>query len=360
MQKQSPKIHRRKFAGFTLVELLVVITIIGILISLLLPAVQAAREAARRLQCSNNIRQCGLALMNYESQWRFFPPSSYYKSTSPDSDREHWANWVIVTLPFMEQQALHDSFDLTLPISNAANRAARGVSLSTMLCPSDPNNRATYSSVDSTEGDNWARGNYGANGSLGFYHTGYAAGTSSPLWSSNWTRGIMGANVSLSVAQIRDGTSNTILLGELRAGISTNDRRGAWALSGPGSSSLWGHASDDCPRPNASEIGSDNLLDCDAIAASAGGVESLASQGMGCCTGASNTQGGLRSTHTGGVTICLADGSVRFINDMIETTVSPWYWQDSLTTFSTNPDNFKVWQRLNASCDGLPVDGSKF
>jgi len=360
MQKQSPKNHHRKFTGFTLVELLVVITIIGILISLLLPAVQAAREAARRLQCSNNIRQCGLALMNYESQWRFFPPSSYYKSASPDSDREHWANWVIVTLPFMEQQALHDSFDLTLPINNAANRAARGVSLSTMLCPSDPNNRATYSSVDSTEGDNWARGNYGANGSLSFYHTAYAAGTSSPQWSSNWIRGIMGANVSLSVAQIRDGTSNTILLGELRAGVTTNDRRGTWALSGPGSSSLWCHASDDCFRPNASDIGSDNMMDCDAVASAAGGFESLASQSMGCCSNSSNTQGGVRSTHAGGVTICLADGSVRFLNDMIETTVSPWFWPGSLTEISNNPDNFKVWQRLNASCDGMPVDGSKF
>ena len=108
--------------GFTLVELLTVITIIGILISLLLPAVQAAREAARRMQCNNNLKQLGLALLNYESQWGTFPPSSF---TVQGADlysigvTAQCPNWVIVVLPFLEQQALADRFDRTQPIAAA-------------------------------------------------------------------------------------------------------------------------------------------------------------------------------------------------------------------------------------------------
>jgi len=341
---------RTRRRGFTLVELLVVITIIGILIALLLPAVQAAREAARRAQCSNNLKQLGLAVLHYESTCKIFPPSAVFRRANVDTDTEHWENWVIMVLPFMEQQALYDAFDLTLPISNAANRDQRGTILSAMLCPSDGFSRQSFFSR-SGEGDNWARGNYGANASLGAYHTSWraAAGPDSERWNSRFSRGIMGANASVIMAEIRDGASNTILLGELRSGLTAVDRRGVWALSGPGSSSLWMHGSDDAIGPNACTGSSDNILGCSEIIAAVGQT-TLDRECMTCCSGCSSTQGAPRSLHAGGVFVCMADGSVHFVSDFIE----------KGTSWDIEPNDFLTWQRLNASSDQLPIDASRY
>ena len=103
--------------AFSLVELLVVITIIGILVGLLLPAVQAAREAARRLHCANNLKQIGLALHNYHQAYGTFPPGNYAEtagvcpgSTGSIASTEDRANWLIATLPYMESETLHDLY----------------------------------------------------------------------------------------------------------------------------------------------------------------------------------------------------------------------------------------------------------
>lgn len=127
--RRMPRVLRR---GFTLVELLVVIAIIGILVALLLPAVQSAREAARRMTCSSNLRQVGIALHNYaSSNGSVFPFGSGY-------GHAHTGTWVSAILPQMEQQNLYNLFDFKRPLYDPVNVAAVTTAVPTMICPSDP------------------------------------------------------------------------------------------------------------------------------------------------------------------------------------------------------------------------------
>jgi len=128
--------HRR---AFTLVELLVVIAIIGILIALLLPAVQAAREAARRTQCINHLKQIGLAILNYESTHRVFPPSHTFPPSGQVWPKRHFL--LTFVLPFVELQSVHDKYCWDVHWSDALNKVATEVDLSVFLCPSAPRSR---------------------------------------------------------------------------------------------------------------------------------------------------------------------------------------------------------------------------
>jgi len=133
----SVSTSRRRSGGFTLVELLVVIAIIGILIALLLPAVQAAREAARRSQCSNNLRQIGLALHNYENSHSSFPPGRL--DVSPDGNPNQRTTWGISLLPHLEQSSLKSQFNHKLSESARENIVVIQTFVTSYLCPTDIN-----------------------------------------------------------------------------------------------------------------------------------------------------------------------------------------------------------------------------
>ncbi len=192
--------------AFTLVELMVSIAIIGILVALLIPAVQAARESARRATCSNNLKQIGIALHNYEITLGAFPPLTAHNSiVSPDTSLyEGWWSWMTRILPYVEQGPLYGQIDIdndaAWPTINGWNREQVSKKLSVYLCPSD-----TYSQ------QNWT-GDYGK-GPLDVAHTNYLGVRGS-------TRIVPGdgafpaANDFTRFADFTDGTSNTLFVGE--------------------------------------------------------------------------------------------------------------------------------------------------
>ena len=131
--------HRR---GFTLIELLVVIAIIAVLIALLLPAVQQAREAARRTQCKNNVMQIGLALHNYMMAFEVLPPGTQ-NSTGPIQSKEgggYHMSWITQILPYLEQQNVYSHIDFNRSVYDPANAPPRQQRIATFICPSDPGN----------------------------------------------------------------------------------------------------------------------------------------------------------------------------------------------------------------------------
>ena len=370
---------RRNCRAFTLVELLVVITIIGILIALLLPAVQSAREAARRMQCSNNAKQVCLALLNYHTSYGIFPPSSVWRKNSnwtaldpgqptaaiPGNNPNLAENWVIMILPQLEQTNVYKTFDLTKPIPNdtpstgpggqaLSNKTARGTQLATLLCPSDTYNRQVLngsSNADSNKlGDGWARGNYGANAGACTMSIPPYNGADPINWRNKYNGGIMGANVSVRIDDIKDGTSNTIMIGELRAGITAYDLRGTWAMSSD-ASATWGNGWQiDDNGPNSPNPNADDLSACSDVIAAVGGSPRLVALGMPCYSGnLSNSNQTERSMHPGGVTTGFCDGSVHFISDFVQTGYG-----------GTPPGCLGVWDKLHLPFDGLTIDASQY
>jgi prepilin-type N-terminal cleavage/methylation domain-containing protein len=333
--------------AFTLIELLVVIAIIAILIGLLLPAVQKVREAANRMSCTNNLKQIGLALHNYHDTNNKLPPASQVPWGRVGTDDAHMdytgpfgPNWAVLILPYIEQDNLYRQANVTsfpgVPISTPTGSPPPGVNgtgwrtivataVKTYLCPSDGNNRKPFlnPAVPGTP-EGWARGNYGVTAGYDDYDhvaggavfksskknvAGAAGLVSSPVMSSNY---------GAALTDITDCTSNTIMAAELRAGLTSVDPRGVWALGFPGASVVNAGRGAYNPSPNntlggTAADGGDELQD---------GAQYCTPQGaalkMGCTTsGTLMTSAMSRSLHTGGVSCCLADGSVRFIKDSI-------------------------------------------
>jgi prepilin-type N-terminal cleavage/methylation domain-containing protein/prepilin-type processing-associated H-X9-DG protein len=199
-------VPRKKHSAFTLVELLVVIAIIGILVALLLPAVQSAREAARRIQCTSHLKQSGLALLNYESTNRRLPPGR-------ESTNTFGFNYAFSLLPFMEEKAIFDAYDDSRPVSDQANALAMRTPVAPLFCPS---RRAPAADRDFGNNERPARvlgvaagGDYAANAGVdGTYNVqsvdridGAIAG---PLFT----------NSNVKLRHVLDGTVNTIAIGE--------------------------------------------------------------------------------------------------------------------------------------------------
>ncbi len=182
-------IHR----GFTLVELLVVISIIGVMAALLLPAIQSSREAARRTSCKNNLRQIGIALNSYHSSHRHFPIGCVEWRSGPDASKRQLA-WSAFLLPYLEETALHASLDLTQAFDSSVNATAAATIVPVYICPN--------SSRDSHLVDGRAACDYG-----GIFGERIAGPNNPP-------KGIMLLDVPIQAAHIRDGLSKTLIVGE--------------------------------------------------------------------------------------------------------------------------------------------------
>jgi prepilin-type N-terminal cleavage/methylation domain-containing protein/prepilin-type processing-associated H-X9-DG protein len=333
-------------AAFTLVELLVVITIIGMLVAMLLPAVQAAREASRRSQCANNMRQLSLAVLNYESSHKLLPPAGIAQVTkdkvfdidvfNPFAGTRF--SWIVEVLPFLEEQALYDKFDHSKQIP-FQDQNPQATSLPKLLCPSDEAGPRHYDYREVRVAV-CAKGNYAAYVSP--FHIDLQMIYPGALVADRQR-----------IGQISGGVSPTLLLSEVRTLDHVHDQRGAWALPLAGASLLafdmhpidwpYEHSSSITPPsrmmnraryvPNLNSIGKtqppnglglnkDTLIkpDCDEISGQG------AAAGMPCNAnlppGATGYMSAApRSLHPGGVNAAYLDGHTSFLENDVDEVV---------------------------------------
>ncbi len=342
----TPKTMKNRRKAFTLVELLVVIAIIGILIGLLLPAVQQVREAARRTQCANNLRQLGLAMLNYESAHQHFPPGYRSAETNDGSvgsgvyiDPVTWDaapgwGWGAYLLPHIEGNNVSERIDFNLPIWHPAHRDVIQTQIPTFLCPSATGQQNAVSIVDENEapyspdGDApllLGRSNYvashgqesawgpeaGADLTGTIFKNIYNSSTTNVEINGDVSRvsdGPFYRNSETEIAEVSDGTSNTIFLGEHSSGLSDK----TWTGVVPGATVY--------PRFSSPENGPDGAATLVLVHAGPSGGE-LDITGFPIIHPINFPTfhvGQMYAEHTGGGNVTLADGSVHFFAQTVD------------------------------------------
>ncbi len=268
--------------GFTLIELLVVIAIIAVLVALLLPAVQQAREAARRAQCKNNLKQIGLAMHNYHSSLNVFPPG--YVSGAPYPATTNGWSWCAMILPYLDGGPLYNAINFQLPVEHPANGAAVGTRVPGFVCPSDQVVGGAFPISDAL-----GKVVIAAAGLSSYAATVGDDSSDADGFSGN---GAFYRNSATRIADIQDGTSTTVLVGDRAWGMAN----GAWAgapnngIVRAGSFNPWNLATANSPIFMLAHNNYINIrTDSD------GGMDDFS------------------SFHVGGAQLLFADGSVRFL-----------------------------------------------
>lgn len=291
----------RRQRAFTLIELLVVIAIIAILVALLLPAVQQAREAARRSQCKNHLKQLGLALHNYADAHQVFCPGAIATvgttasnwCTSSPVNRER-APWTVLLLPYLEQAALYDQFNVREDFTtwnniyqgSVQNQAAWALPAPSFYkCPSDP-----------VSGAEPVTSNYrGVQG--GFQSSSSYCGTTSRRF---YTNGLLYVNSKIGFRDIVDGTSNVLMIGESHYNTTTANSSNGYYVG-------WAST----PNLNSSNRNPINITAAD------GGINAAPENPLS--TDPRNSQShNFGSFHPGGCHFALADGSVHFLSQNMD------------------------------------------
>ena len=321
---------KQRSRGFTLIELLVVIAIIAVLVSLLLPAVQQAREAARRTQCKNNLKQLGLAMHNYHDTFNTFPPGhvAAIPANITSSEVGCWA-WGTMLLPALEQSNIYNvlSAGTMLPQQVAATPAglkALQTPIPVFRCPSDTG--PALNNFDNTlSGHEMIAGNYsrfitdGTNkieiATSNYMAVSNAGDSTTPaIFPSQYgpALGIAFQNSKVGIRDITDGTSNTLCIGERAWKYGT-------LIAGAGTI----YAISASPLANIDQSGSWNIKSAYT------NVASLTYDGLNATVNRPHQSRAFNSAHTGGVQFLLCDGSVRFLSQNIDSrkgtvSVSPY------------------------------------
>lgn len=286
---------RKRHPGFTLIELLVVIAIIAVLIALLLPAVQQAREAARRTQCRNHLKQWGLGMHNYHDTQGAFP----FGSTT---NQRH--TWVASIWPYIDQAPLYNAYNFSLPFylpPNCVQNSMSGLITTPVpiyFCPTNPGLHVWQADTY------WrSRGHYVVNWGNGDTGTAQAT-TQAPF---GWVGANPGVPYCAKLSGFSDGTSNTLLMSETRVTDSNSYWDGRGEVFNDDANAL-GFAFSTVNSPNTS------AADITFCTAPPGTVRNAP------CTAAGNKRIAARSDHVGGVHVLMGDGSVRFISNYIDLT----------------------------------------